>query len=162
MMKRRGIGILLSLTLMLCLLLPGVSAWDAQADWSGLYRAFILDGGFRVGERTYSESAEWPVRFTLSDLDGDRVPELFIRDPMRPMVQEPYDVYAIRSGEVTYLGRAGIRGGALHYAPGRDRDGVFSYDGSLGYYTAWYYEVFLSSRRIQTIFLFHYQVPSAL
>lgn len=140
-MKRSWIRTMLCLTLLLCLLLPGVSAWDAQADWSSAYRAFVLDGGFRAGERTYSDSPEWPVRFTLADLDGDGVPELFVRDPMRPMVQEPYDVYAVRSGAVTYLGRAGIRGGALHYAPGRGRDGVFSYDGSLGYYTGWYYTV---------------------
>ena len=136
-MKRTFAALLLSALLSLSLLTPAL-AWDADADWYDAYAEFILDGGFRA-DRPYSDSEEWPVRFTLYDLDGDLRPELFLRDPMRAMAQEPYDVFTCRAGAVEYIGRLGVRGGALHYAPGMNRNGVFSYDGSLGYYAAWYY-----------------------
>ena len=137
-MKRRILSLLMILALSLALI-PGAFAWDGTADWQDALRAFVLDGGFRKTGRTYSDSAEYPVRFSLYDLDGDMCPELLLRDPMRAMAQEPYDVYTVRGGKVDYIGRIGIRGGALHYAPGRGYDGVFSYDGSLSYYTGWYY-----------------------
>ena len=128
------------IVLALCLtLIPGALAWDGETDWQDAYRAFLLEEGFRKTGRTYSDSADYPIRFSLYDLDGDFRPELLLRDPMRAMAQEPYDVYTVREGAVEYIGRIGIRGGALHYAPGRGHDGVFSYDGSLGYYTGWYY-----------------------
>ena len=136
-MKRICLCLLLVLLLSLSLLTPAL-AWDANDDWYDAYAAFVLDGGYRK-DREYSVNAEWPVRFTLYALDGDLCPELLLRDPLRAMAQEPYDVFTWRGGAVTYIGRLGIRGGALHYAPGLGRDGVFSYDGSLGYYTAWYY-----------------------
>ncbi len=137
-MKRRLFSWLLVLALALTLL-PGAFAWDGKTDWQDAYRAFLLDGGFRKTDRAYSDSADYPIRFSLYDLDGDFRPELLLRDPMRAMAQEPYDVYTVRGGRVDYVGRIGIRGGTLHYAPGRGYDGVFSYDGSLGYYTGWYY-----------------------
>ena len=137
-MKQKLLSLLIVLALCLTLI-PGALAWDGETDWQGAYRAFVLDEGFRKTGRTYSDSAEYPVRFSLYDLDGDMCPELLLRDPMRAMAQEPYDVYTVRGGAVDYIGRIGIRGGALHYAPGRGHDGVFSYDGSLGYYTGWYY-----------------------
>ena len=138
-MKRRLFTLLLALALVLSLS-PGALGWDGETDWQDAYRAFLLEGGYRKTGRTYSDSADYPIRFSLYDLDGDHRPELLLRDPMRAMAQEPYDVYTVRGGnEVDYVGRIGIRGGALHYAPGRGYDGVFSYDGSLGYYTGWYY-----------------------
>ena len=138
-MKRRLLTLLLALVFLLALI-PGALAWDGERDWQDAYRAFLLEDGFRKTGRTYSDSADYPIRFSLYDLDGDFRPELLLRDPMRAMAQEPYDVYTVRNGgEVDYIGRIGIRGGTLHYAPGRGYDGVFSYDGSLGYYTGWYY-----------------------
>ena len=138
-MKRRLFSLLIVLTLILALI-PGAQAWDGETDWQDAYRAFLLEEGFRETGRAYSDSADYPIRFSLYDLDGDLRPELLLRDPMRAMAQEPYDVYTVRNGdEIDYVGRIGIRGGALHYAPGRGHDGVFSYDGSLGYYTGWYY-----------------------
>ena len=137
-MKRRVFSLLLTLALMLSLV-PGALAWDDTANWSDACRAFVLDGGFRKAGHTYSDNAEYPIRFSLYDLDADRHPEILLRDPLRAMAQEPYDVYTVRGGAVEYVGRIGIRGGALHYAPGRGFDGVFSYDGSLNYYTGWYY-----------------------
>ena len=138
-MKRRLLTLLLALVFLLALI-PGTMAWDGETDWQDAYRAFLLEDGFRKTGRTYSDSADYPIRFSLYDLDGYFRPELLLRDPMRAMAQEPYDVYTVRNGnEVDYIGRIGIRGGTLHYAPGRGYDGVFSYDGSLGYYTGWYY-----------------------
>ena len=137
-MKHRLLSLLIVLALCLTLI-PGALAWDGETDWQDAYRAFLLEEGFRKTGRTYSDSADYPIRFSLYDLDGDFRPELLLRDPMRAMAQEPYDVYTVREGAVEYIGRIGIRGGALHYAPGRGHDGVFSYDGSLGYYTGWYY-----------------------
>ena len=137
-MKHRLILLLMILALVLSLA-PGALAWDGETDWQEAYRAFVLDDGFRNTGRTYSDRGDYPLRFSLYDLDGDFRPELLLRDPMRAMAQEPYDVYTVREGAVEYVGRIGIRGGALHYAPGRGYDGVFSYDGSLGYYTGWYY-----------------------
>ena len=137
-MKHRLLSLLIVLALCLTLI-PGALAWDGETDWQDAYRAFLLEEGFRKTGRTYSDSADYPIRFSLYDLDGDFRPELLLRDPMRAMAQEPYDVYTVREGAVEYIGRIGIRGGALHYAPGRGYDGVFSYDGSLGYYTGWYY-----------------------
>ena len=138
-MKHRLLSLLIVLALCLTLI-PGALAWDGETDWQDAYRAFLLEEGFRKTGRTYSDSADYPIRFSLYDLDGDFCPELLLRDPMRAMAQEPYDVYTVRNGgEIDYVGRIGIRGGALHYAPGRGHDGVFSYDGSLGYYTGWYY-----------------------
>ena len=137
-MKYRLLSLLI--VLVLCLtLLPGALAWDGETDWQDAYRAFVLEEGFRKTGRAYSDREDYPIRFSLYDLDGDFRPELLLRDPMRAMAQEPYDVYTVRDGAVEYIGRIGIRGGALHYAPGRGHDGVFSYDGSLGYYTGWYY-----------------------
>ena len=138
-MKHRLLSLLIVLAL--CLgLIPGALAWDGETDWQDAYRAFLLEEGFRETGRTYSDSADYPIRFSLYDLDGDFCPELLLRDALRAMAQEPYDVYTVRNGnEIDYVGRIGIRGGALHYAPGRGHDGVFSYDGSLGYYTGWYY-----------------------
>ena len=137
-MKQKLLSLLIVLALCLTLI-PGALAWDGETDWQDAYRAFLLEEGFRSTGRTYSDSADYPIRFSLYDLDGDFRPELLLRDPMRAMAQEPYDVYTVREGAVEYIGRIGIRGGALHYAPGRGYDGVFSYDGSLGYYTGWYY-----------------------
>ena len=137
-MKQKLLSLLIVLALCL-MLIPGALAWDGETDWQDAYRAFLLEEGFRKTGRTYSDSANYPIRFSLYDLDGDFRPELLLRDPMRAMAQEPYDVYTVREGAVEYIGRIGIRGGALHYAPGRGHDGVFSYDGSLGYYTGWYY-----------------------
>ena len=137
-MKQKLLSLLIVLALCLTLI-PGALAWDGETDWQDAYRAFLLEEGFRKTGRTYSDSADYPIRFSLYDLDGDFRPELLLRDPMRAMAQEPYDVYTVREGAVEYIGRIGIRGGALHYAPGRGYDGVFSYDGSLGYYTGWYY-----------------------
>ncbi len=137
-MKHRLILLLIILALVLSLS-PGALAWDGETDWQEAYRAFVLEDGFRNTGRTYSDRGDYPLRFSLYDLDGDFRPELLLRDPMRAMAQEPYDVYTVRNGAVAYVGRIGIRGGALHYAPGRGWDGVFSYDGSLGYYTGWYY-----------------------
>ena len=137
-MKQKLLSLLIVLALCLTLI-PGTLAWDGETDWQDAYRAFLLEEGFRSTGRTYSDSADYPIRFSLYDLDGDFRPELLLRDPMRAMAQEPYDVYTVREGAVEYIGRIGIRGGALHYAPGRGYDGVFSYDGSLGYYTGWYY-----------------------
>ena len=137
-MKQKLLSLLIVLALCLTLI-PGALAWDGETDWQDAYRAFLLEEGFRSTGRTYSDSADYPIRFSLYDLDGDFRPELLLRDPMRAMAQEPYDVYTVREGAVEYIGRIGIRGGALHYAPGRGHDGVFSYDGSLGYYTGWYY-----------------------
>ena len=137
-MKQKLLSLLIVLALCLTLI-PGALAWDGETDWQDAYRAFLLEEGFRKTGRTYSDSADYPIRFSLYDLDGDFCPELLLRDPMRAMAQEPYDVYTVREGAVEYIGRIGIRGGALHYAPGRGYDGVFSYDGSLGYYTGWYY-----------------------
>ena len=137
-MKHRLLSLLIVLALCLTLI-PGALAWDGETDWQDAYRAFLLEEGFRKTGRTYSDSADYPIRFSLYDLDGDFRPELLLRDPMRAMAQEPYDVYTVRNGAVEYVGRIGIRGGALHYAPGRGHDGVFSYDGSLSYYTGWYY-----------------------
>ena len=137
-MKHRMILLLMIFALVLSLA-PGALAWDGETDWQDAYRAFLLEEGFRKTGRTYSDSADYPIRFSLYDLDGDFCPELLLRDPMRAMAQEPYDVYTVREGAVEYVGRIGIRGGALHYAPGRGHDGVFSYDGSLSYYTGWYY-----------------------
>ena len=137
-MKQKLLSLLIVLALCLTLI-PGTLAWDGETDWQDAYRAFVPEGGFRKTGRAYSDSAEYPIRFSLYDLDGDFRPELLLRDPMRAMAQEPYDVYTVREGAVEYIGRIGIRGGALHYAPGRGHDGVFSYDGSLGYYTGWYY-----------------------
>ena len=137
-MKQKLLSLLIVLALCLTLI-PGALAWDGETDWQDAYRAFLLEEGFRKTGRTYSDSADYPIRFSLYDLDGDFRPELLLRDPMRAMAQEPYDVYTVREGAVEYIGRIGIRGGALHYAPGRGHDGVFSYDGSLGYYTGWYY-----------------------
>ena len=138
-MKQKLLSLLIVLALCLTLI-PGTLAWDGETDWQDAYRAFLLEEGFRKTGRTYSDSADYPIRFSLYDLDGDFRPELLLRDPMRAMAQEPYDVYTVRNGdEIDYVGRIGIRGGALHYAPGRGHDGVFSYDGSLGYYTGWYY-----------------------
>ncbi len=149
-MKHRLLSLLIVLALCLTLI-PGALAWDGETDWQDAYRAFVPEGGFRKTGRTYSDSAEYPIRFSLYDLDGDFRPELLLRDPMRAMAQEPYDVYTVRNGAVAYVGRIGIRGGALHYAPGRGWDGVFSYDGSLGYYTGWYYTMAdgtLSAQRV--------------
>ena len=137
-MKRRLLTLPLVFALVLALI-PGALGWDGETDWQDAYRAFLLEDGFRQTERSYSDSAEYPIRFSLYDLDNDLRPELLLRDPMRAMAQEPYDVYTVRAGRVDYVGRIGIRGGALHYAPGRGYDGVFSYDGSLGYYTGWFY-----------------------
>ena len=137
-MKQKLLSLLIVLALCLTLI-PGALAWDGETDWQDAYRAFLLEEGFRKTGRTYSDSADYPIRFSLYDLDGDFRPELLLRDPMRAMAQEPYDVYTVREGAVEYIGRIGIRGGALHYAPGRGYDGVFSYDGSLNYYTGWYY-----------------------
>ena len=137
-MKHRLILLLMILALVLSLI-PGALAWDGETDWQEAYRAFVLEDGFRNTGRTYSDRGDYPLRFSLYDLDGDFRPELLLRDPMRAMAQEPYDVYTVREGAVEYVGRIGIRGGTLHYAPGRGYDGVFSYDGSLGYYTGWYY-----------------------
>ena len=137
-MKHRLILLLMILALVLSLI-PGALAWDGETDWQDVYRAFVLEDGFRGTGRTYSDRGDYPLRFSLYDLDGDFRPELLLRDPMRAMAQEPYDVYTVREGAVEYVGRIGIRGGTLHYAPGRGYDGVFSYDGSLGYYTGWYY-----------------------
>ena len=137
-MKQKLLSLLIVLALCLTLI-PGALAWDGETDWQDAYRAFLLEEGFRKTGRTYSDSADYPIRFSLYDLDGDFRPELLLRDPMRAMAQEPYDVYTVREGAVEYVGRIGIRGGTLHYAPGRGYDGVFSYDGSLGYYTGWYY-----------------------
>ena len=137
-MKQKLLSLLIVLALCLTLI-PGALAWDGETDWQDAYRAFLLEEGFRKTGRTYSDSADYPIRFSLYELDGDFRPELLLRGPMRAMAQEPYDVYTVREGAVEYIGRIGIRGGALHYAPGRGHDGVFSYDGSLGYYTGWYY-----------------------
>ena len=137
-MKRRLLCLLLAAALCLTLL-PVALAWDADDDWSAAYREFVLEDGFREQGRAYSDNAEYPVRFILFDLDGDLRPELFVRDPLRAMVQDPYDVYTFRDGKTAYIGRIGIRGGELHYAPGRGYDGVFSYDGALGFFIGWYY-----------------------
>ncbi len=137
-MKRKWLCLLLAAAL--CFgLIPCAAAWNADDDWSAAYRGFVLEDGFREQGRSYSDSEEYPVRFALYDLDRDLCPELFVRDPLRAMVQDPYDVYTFRDGKVEYIGRIGIRGGELHYAPGRGYDGVFSFDGTLGFFIGWYY-----------------------
>ena len=137
-MKRSLVCLLLCAVLCVGLLSPGALAYDAGSEASAAFRAFVLDEGFRDG-RAYSSSAEYPVCFSLYDLDGDRQPELLIRDRLRAMAEEPYDVFTCRGGTVTYIGRLGVRGGEAHYAPGSDYPGLFSYDGAMGFYIGNYY-----------------------
>ena len=138
-MNRRLIGLLLAVLLCVSALAPAAAAYNAGASWSAPCRAFILDDGFRKQGRSYSNNAEYPIRFTLYDLDGDDCPEVFVRDPLRAMIQDPFDVYTFRSGKPEYIGRIGTRGGTLHYAPGRGYDGVFCYDGTLDFFVGSYY-----------------------
>ena len=98
-MKQKLLSLLIVLALCLTLI-PGALAWDGETDWQDAYRAFLLEEGFRKTGRTYSDSADYPIRFSLYDLDGDFRPELLLRDPMRAMAQEPYDVYTVREGAV--------------------------------------------------------------
>ena len=63
-MKRRLLTLLLALVFLLALI-PGALAWDGERDWQDAYRAFLLEDGFRKTGRTYSDSADYPSRFTL-------------------------------------------------------------------------------------------------
>lgn len=92
-------------------------------DWSGIYRDFLLGGGYLTSGQTYDDGNP---RFGLYDLDQNGVPELLATRGALAMVDHEQYVYTIENNAVRFLGTAGMYETGFDYAYDSRYPGLFN------------------------------------
>lgn len=114
-----------------------------EIDWRNAYESFVLNGeyltsGGRFTDRSYIRQHQ----FSLYDMDGNRIPELFIYNG-ESMASSVYNVYTCieEDGQerVIFTGTLGYRSGILVYAPDSAYTGIYFQAGNMGSYPGNYY-----------------------
>lgn len=102
---------------------PQEPAAAAPVKWSGIYRDFLLGGGYLVSGQTYEEGNP---RFGIYDLDHNGVPELFATRGAMALANTEQYVYTIENNAVRFLGNAGHYESGFEYVKDARYPGLFN------------------------------------
>lgn len=102
---------------------PQEPAAAAPVDWSGIYRDFLLGGGYLASGQAYDDGNP---RFGLYDLDQNGIPELLATRGALAMVDNTQYVYTIENNAVRFLGTAGMYETGFEYVYDARYPGLFN------------------------------------
>ena len=132
-----------------------------QPDWSGIYKEFVLFDKYLSREYPYLSTYEYEYEapdvnhfyFSLYDMSGDGVPELFLADDYLSEASYQVQVFTLIDGQIKYLGPISERHAWPCYDPSGRYDGVFTYSGHMGEYPCTYYSSDGTSLRSELVYI---------
>ena len=137
-MKKRFLCLVLALALavpLAALAADRSAPAGPSSSWSAACETFILEGGYRGTEQTWSAAPS----FALHDMDGDGVPELLASSGTGSGEARTAYVYSAVYDQLRYAGNAGAYGPADRYAPGSGYPGLYCLGGRGDLYQGVYY-----------------------
>ena len=117
---------------------------DSEMDWRRQYRKYVYNQSYLQYGGPYSEGGIWgtdynPITFSLRDLSGDGIPELIIYNGSDSEAGAYYNIFTSEPAGVQYVGTAGFRIGDFSYRDNPKYQGLFYFNGNMGYFTGHYY-----------------------
>ena len=134
-MKKRFLCLVLALALSVPLAALAAERPSAavSSSWSAAYESFVLDGGYRTSELSWT----FGPSFALHDMDGDGIPELLASGGAES--NGDCYVYTAFYDQLRYAGNAGLSGPADHFASGSGYPGLYCLNGRGDLFQGVYY-----------------------
>ena len=137
-MKKRFLCLVLALALavpLAALAADRSAPAGPSSSWSAACETFILEGGYRGTEQTWSAAPS----FALHDMDGDGIPELLASSGAGSGEARTAYVYSAVYDQLRYAGNAGVFGPARYEFPGSGYPGLYCRGGRDEFFRGSYY-----------------------